>query len=82
MTELGLLTFDSLLREKMEELDADDVTQAELAVDPIERLRFKAKQAVLADHEGPMVRSGHAAYVESMEAPVTPPGKRHLNLLH
>lgn len=82
MIEHGLLSFGSLLREKLDELDADESEQDELACDPVERLRLDAKHAVLADHGAPLPRGGHQAYIEQPTPPVAPPGQRHLNILH
>lgn len=82
MIEHGLLSFGSLLREKMDELDADETSQELLAIDPVERLRLDARQAVMAEQDGPMQRSGHQAYLDKPASPVAPPGQRHLNILY
>lgn len=77
MTELVLVPFDALLREKLAELDADETAHEAMQDDPVERLRLDARQAVLADH-GPMPRGGHQAYVTPL---MEEPKKRHLNIL-
>lgn len=82
MIEHGFLSFGSLLREKMEELDADEASEELLAIDPVERLRLDARQAVMAEQDGPMPRNGHQVYLDKPTPTVAPPGQRHLNILH
>lgn len=76
-------SFGVLLREKLAELDADE-TESPLVIDddPVERLRLDARQAVLAEHPGPLPRSGHQAYVAPPTPPAVEPGQRHLNLMY
>lgn len=83
MIEHGLLSFGSLLREKLDELDADESNQDALECDPIERLRLDAKQAVLAASGGPLQQGGgHQIYVNQSATPAESPKQRHLNILH
>ena len=81
MTELALETFGVLLREKIAELDAEDAPQLFIVDDPVERLGLDARQAVLAEHHGPMPRSGHQAYTTPPAPPPEEPRQRHLNIL-
>jgi hypothetical protein len=82
MIEHGLLSFGSLLQEKLDELEADESSQDVLECDPVERLRLDAKYAVLAARGSPMPRGGHQAYIDPPSPPAAPPGQRHLNILH
>jgi hypothetical protein len=82
VNERGAESFGLLLREKMAELDADEATTLALEYDPVERLRLDARQVVLAEHVGPMPRSGHQAYVAPVAPAAPAPGQRHLNILY
>lgn len=76
-------SFDSLLREKLDELDADEALTEANRYDPVERLRLDARQAVLSTHDGPLPRGGHQGYVDPpAPPPPPPPGQRHLNILY
>ncbi len=82
MNERTDSVFGVLLREKLAELDADEVATAELADDPVERLRLDAQRVVQADHHGPLPRAGHQAYAVPAAPAAAEPGQRHLNILH
>lgn len=82
MSELVLEPFGALLREKLAELDADETPHAVVVDDdPVERLRLDTRQAVLAEHLGPMPRNGHQAYIVPPALPPEEPRQRHLNIL-
>ncbi len=81
MSPLEAESFGVLLREKMAELDADEMPPVIATDDPVERLGLDARQSVLSDHLGPMPRGGHQAYVTPPPTPPPKPGQRHLNLL-
>jgi len=72
--------FGALLREKLEELDADEARQAWLAHDPIERFRLATQQVLLADHGNVMPRAGHHAYINPPQDDAEPK-TRQLDIL-
>lgn len=80
MTGDAVAPFGALLREKLEELDADEARQAWLEHDPIERLRLATQQAVLADHGNSLPRAGHHAYIKTPQSDLDPK-TRHLDIL-
>jgi len=82
MSEQAIESFGILLREKLAELDAEELPPAFVDDDPVERLRLDARQSVLADQHGPMPRGGHRVYVNTPAPPAPEPGRRHLNILH
>ncbi len=71
--------FGSLLQEKMDELEADDIAQAALAQDPLERFRLATQHAALAGTGGALPRQGHQAYItETVQSEV--PDRRKLDI--
>ncbi len=83
MTDRPSESFGVLLRDKLAELDADEASTGVVVLDdPIERLRLDARQAILAEQQGPMARNGHQAYVTPSAPPTGESGRRHLNILY
>lgn len=83
MTDRPSESFGVLLRDKLAELDADEASTGVVVLDdPIERLRLDARQAILAQQQGPMARNGHQAYVTPSAPPTGESGRRHLNILY
>lgn len=82
MTDLPVESFGTLLREKLEELDADEASTGVIAtLDQIERLSLDARQVVRDDDFGPMQRTGHQAYVTPPAHVPAERGHQHLNIL-
>ena len=81
MSESPIASFGMLLRDKIAELDENEVSCLAVENDPVERLRLGARQAVLAGQHGPMTRSGHQAYVIPSPPIPVEPEQRHLNIV-
>ena len=75
-------SFDVLLREKLAELDAEELPPVFVADDPVERLGLEARHVVAITRTGPMPRGGAQAYVTPVAPPPETPRKRHLNILY
>lgn len=80
MTGDAVAPFGALLREKLEELDADEARQAWLEHDPIERFRLATQQAVLAECGSSLPRAGHHAYINQPQDDAEPK-TRQLDIL-
>ena len=83
MYDVSAGAFDTLLREKMAELEqeaAEETGEPVVEDDRVARLGLEAQQAILAVDGGPLPRAGHQAYV-TPPAPPVEPGSQHLNLL-
>lgn len=57
-------SFEALLREKLEELDADERS---LEDDPVGQFSAEAHRLLLMEHGGPLPRAGHGAYTRPLE---------------
>ncbi len=80
MTGEAVPPFGALLREKLEELDADEARQAWLEHDPIERFRLATQQALVAEYGNSMPRAGHHAYINPTPGDAEPK-TRQLDIL-
>ena len=81
MSESPIASFGVLLRDKIAELDDNEVPPVAVENDPVERLRLGARQVVLAGQHGPMTRSGHQAYAIPSSPVPAEPKQRHLNIV-
>ena len=81
MNESPIASFGVLLRDKIAELDDNEVPHVAVENDPVERLRLGARQVVRAGQHGLMTRSGHQAYVIPSSPVPAEPKQRHLNIV-
>lgn len=82
MSELAPESFDTLLREKIAELDAEDAPPVFVEDDPVERLGLDARQTIQADVHGPIARGGKRGYRVPAQPAATEGGPKHLNIVY
>ena len=83
MSDLAPESFDTLLREKIAELDAEDAPPVFVEDDPVERLGLDARQTIHAGAQGPIAKGGKRGYAPApAQAAPTEDGPKYLNIVY